>query len=81
LIRVSYGPFQLAELKPGAIEEVKMRTLRDQLGHRIAREAGVDFDAPLREDEAVKAKRPELARRTPEQRGGRKPPSRLRRRQ
>ncbi|WP_372891063.1 pseudouridine synthase [Rhodosalinus sp.] len=32
LIRVSYGPFQLGELKPGAVEEVKPRILRDQLG-------------------------------------------------
>lgn len=32
LIRVSYGPFQLGDLKPGAIEEVKARVLRDQLG-------------------------------------------------
>ena len=32
LIRVSYGPFRLGELKPGAIEEVKGRVLSDQLG-------------------------------------------------
>lgn len=32
LIRVSYGPFRLNELKPGAVEEVKGRVLRDQLG-------------------------------------------------
>jgi len=32
LIRVSYGPFQLAQLKPGAVEEVRPRVLRDQLG-------------------------------------------------
>ncbi len=32
LIRVSYGPFQLGTLKPGAVEEVKPRVLRDQLG-------------------------------------------------
>ena len=32
LIRVSYGPFRLGELKPGAVEEVKARVLRDQLG-------------------------------------------------
>lgn len=32
LIRVSYGPFQLGQLKPGAIEEVRRRVLRDQLG-------------------------------------------------
>ncbi len=32
LIRVSYGPFQLGELAPGAVAEVPARVLRDQLG-------------------------------------------------
>ncbi|WP_084114400.1 pseudouridine synthase [Loktanella atrilutea] len=32
LIRVSYGPFQLGKLEPGAVEEVKGRVLREQLG-------------------------------------------------
>jgi 23S rRNA pseudouridine2605 synthase len=32
LIRVSYGPFRLNELKPGEVEEIKPRILRDQLG-------------------------------------------------
>lgn len=32
LIRISYGPFQLAELKAGAVEEVRRKVLRDQLG-------------------------------------------------
>lgn len=32
LIRISYGPFQLGTLKPGAVEEVKPRVLRDQIG-------------------------------------------------
>lgn len=32
LIRLSYGPFQLGDLPPGAVEEVKPRVLRDQLG-------------------------------------------------
>lgn len=32
LIRVSYGPFRLNEMKPGQIEEVRPRILRDQLG-------------------------------------------------
>ena len=32
LIRVSYGPFQLMDLEPGAIEAVKRRVLADQLG-------------------------------------------------
>ena len=32
LIRVSYGPFQLGSLKPGEVQEVKARVLKDQLG-------------------------------------------------
>lgn len=32
LIRLSYGPFQLGDLKPGAVREVPPRVLRDQLG-------------------------------------------------
>ncbi|MGJ8586606.1 MAG: pseudouridine synthase [Yoonia sp.] len=36
LIRVSYGPFQLANLKQGEVEEVKQRVLRDQLGLEAA---------------------------------------------
>jgi len=32
LIRISYGPFQLGNLKAGEVEEVRRRVLRDQLG-------------------------------------------------
>ena len=32
LIRTSYGPFQLRALKPGAVEEVEQRVVKDQLG-------------------------------------------------
>ncbi|MEM9708428.1 MAG: pseudouridine synthase [Pseudomonadota bacterium] len=32
LIRISYGPFRLGDLKPGEVSEVKARILRDQLG-------------------------------------------------
>ncbi|MFT3975308.1 MAG: pseudouridine synthase [Amaricoccus sp.] len=32
LIRVSYGPFQLGELEPGGVEEVRAKVLREQLG-------------------------------------------------
>ena len=49
LIRVSYGPFQLGDLAEGAVEEVRLKTLREQLGKSLAELAGVDFAAPLRE--------------------------------
>jgi 23S rRNA pseudouridine2605 synthase len=39
LIRVSYGPFQLGELTPGGVEEVRARILREQLGI-VGAEAG-----------------------------------------
>lgn len=32
LIRISYGPFQLGELKAGAVEEIRAKIIRDQLG-------------------------------------------------
>jgi 23S rRNA pseudouridine2605 synthase len=47
LIRVSFGPFQLAELTLGAVEEVPTRTLREQLGERLVAQSGADFSAPL----------------------------------
>ncbi|MCL6229925.1 pseudouridine synthase [Bartonella bilalgolemii] len=47
LIRVSYGPFQLSDLKEGAVRELKGRMLRDQLGERLILQANADFDAPI----------------------------------
>ena len=35
LIRVSYGPFQLGNMKRSEIEEVRPRILRDQVGHLV----------------------------------------------
>jgi 23S rRNA pseudouridine2605 synthase len=49
LIRVSYGPFQLGELGEGEVAEVRGRMLRDQLGERIAKQAGADFNLPVRD--------------------------------
>jgi 23S rRNA pseudouridine2605 synthase len=40
LIRTSYGPFQLGNLKPGAVEEVRPRVVRDQLGLEEPAETG-----------------------------------------
>ncbi len=47
LIRVSFGPFQLAELEEGAVEEVRTRVLREQLGERLIAMAELDFSAPV----------------------------------
>jgi len=53
LIRVSFGPFQLGDLPIGGVEVVKARILREQLGKRLADEAGVDFDSELPEPAAL----------------------------
>jgi 23S rRNA pseudouridine2605 synthase len=62
LIRVSYGPFQLAELGEGQVEEVKTRVLREQLGEKIATLAGADFNRPMpgeaQEETAPREKKP-----------------------
>jgi len=55
LIRVSFGPFELADLAPGEIAEVKTRTLREQLGERVIALAGTDFSAPMGPQEAPAA--------------------------
>jgi 23S rRNA pseudouridine2605 synthase len=49
LIRLSFGPFQLGDLEPGLVEEVKTKVLKEQLGSKLAEEAGVDFASPVRE--------------------------------
>ncbi|RXF74091.1 pseudouridine synthase [Hansschlegelia zhihuaiae] len=46
LIRISFGPFQLGSLPEGGIEEVRTRTLVEQLGKRLTDEAGCDFEGP-----------------------------------
>ncbi len=64
LLRLSYGPFQLGDLKPGAVEEVRRKVLRDQLGLEAAEEP----------DPETKPKRPTRSRRPkdgqPRQPGG-----------
>jgi 23S rRNA pseudouridine2605 synthase len=47
LIRVSFGPFQLGELETGAVEEIKTRVLREQLGDKLAAESDADFAGPV----------------------------------
>lgn len=47
LIRVSYGPFRLNELKAGEVEEIKSRVLRDQLGLEAATEGHAEPKAKV----------------------------------
>jgi 23S rRNA pseudouridine2605 synthase len=73
LIRVSFGPFALGELPEGAIEEVKTRHLREQLGARIADAAGAEFSAPLLERDTEEEPRRAPARHAREARVERPP--------
>jgi 23S rRNA pseudouridine2605 synthase len=76
LIRISYGPFQLGELKPGAVEEVNSRVLQEQAGEKIIKLSGADFEAPVRAREPEnKPERPAAAHKTPKKnRRGKFPP-------
>src|SRR5690606_1459393 len=47
LIRISFGPFQLGDLAEGAVEMVKSRLLRDQLGKKLVEAAGADFESEM----------------------------------
>jgi len=58
LIRVSYGPFQLLDLKSGTVEEVKNKTLRDQVGHLVEIEVA---GPPQKGQKPNKPTRPERA--------------------
>ena len=48
LIRISYGPFQIGDLAPGEVREIRGKVLRDQLGPKLANDAGADFEAAVR---------------------------------
>ncbi len=63
LIRISYGPFQLLDLKPGEVEPVKRRVLAEQLGVKIASELGLD--APVEAERAHRRERAKTARSKP----------------
>jgi 23S rRNA pseudouridine2605 synthase len=61
LIRVSFGPFQLGELAEGAVEEVRTRTLREQLGEKLVGLSGADFSSTPRQHVQGKKNRPKGA--------------------
>ncbi|WP_310621115.1 pseudouridine synthase [Flexibacterium corallicola] len=56
LIRISFGPFQLADLGDGETREIRGRILRDQLGEKIIKDAALDFDAPILHQAAPEVK-------------------------
>lgn len=62
LIRISYGPFQLGELKQGAVEELRRKVVRDQLGLELEDASGTAVSKPR------KVKRPARKRPGPAKR-------------
>ncbi|WP_083637364.1 pseudouridine synthase [Pararhizobium arenae] len=76
LIRISYGPFQLGELPEGHAQEIRGRTLRDQLGPRLIEDAKANFDAPIFDAASEEEEKPRKTERAAggeargEQRGG-----------
>jgi 23S rRNA pseudouridine2605 synthase len=71
LIRVSYGPFRLNEMKPGDVVEVKRKVLREQLGERLLTGKEVEEARPARPARDAGEKRPFM--RKPREDGERKP--------
>ncbi|MGA8075760.1 MAG: pseudouridine synthase, partial [Xanthobacteraceae bacterium] len=63
LIRVSFGPFRLGELAERAVEEVRTRTLREQLGDKLIALAGADFSSPIVPSAPAATPEPREARR------------------
>jgi 23S rRNA pseudouridine2605 synthase len=72
LIRISFGPFQLLDLEPGAAEPVKRRVLADQLGPGLARKLGL---AEHRADEAGPRDSPRGAKASHRRRSPKETPS------
>jgi len=72
LIRISFGPFALRDLAEGAVEEVRTRVLREQLGERVIAEAKCDFAAPIVERAAaIAVEEPRRVERPRDDRAGR----------
>ena len=57
LIRISYGPFQLAQLKPGEVEEIRRKVMRDQLGMDVQEAETSTGTAPKKTVKRVQRRR------------------------
>ncbi|UWQ92472.1 rRNA pseudouridine synthase [Rhodobacteraceae bacterium M382] len=75
LLRISYGPFQLGDLKPGDVEELRRKLIRDQLGLEIPEEVAPTSKRPTRRRPSLAGKpgrpQPETAS-SPRPKGGAK---------
>ncbi len=75
LIRVSYGPFRLNQLKASEVEEVRPRVLRDQLGLEAATEGHAEAKPKARRKKPANAAKPGTSFRT---KASKRPPRRTR---
>ena len=62
LIRIGYGPFQLGELKPGAVEELRRKVVRDQLGLQIEDDSGTAAKKPKAVSRPPRRRKPDPRR-------------------
>ncbi len=60
LIRLSYGPFQLSDLKSGAVEEVKRRVLAEQLGKQLSDQFELGPKRQVQRADSAKTTTPQL---------------------
>lgn len=56
LIRISFGPFELADLVPGAVEQVRRKHLAEQLGPKVAAEFGLSESPEQRKERHARGK-------------------------
>jgi len=65
LIRVSYGPFQLGQLKPGEVEELRRKVVRDQLGLEQSEESKTGTALKTKGKQVRRPPRPDRAKKSP----------------
>jgi 23S rRNA pseudouridine2605 synthase len=58
LIRISYGPFQLGDLKAGAVEEIRRKIVRDQLGIEAVDPTGTAKPKPAKSKGPMRKRKP-----------------------
>ncbi|MBY0225724.1 MAG: rRNA pseudouridine synthase [Hyphomicrobium sp.] len=61
LIRISFGPFELADLVPGAVEVVKRKHLAEQLGPKLAGEFGLTETPEQRKERHARGKQKSIS--------------------
>ncbi len=69
LIRVAFGPFELGDLRDGAVVEVETAVLRKELGDALIAKAECDFSSPVVEREVKPVSRQERREERHELRG------------